>query len=174
MLRWSYWISNVLQRLVGTSSPREFLTKIRVKISLPLSPDPVKIKAQLTSGEPVVGSVITKARRRRRQRTAWGESTSCSSVSSSESTSSFAKDFPDRLPQKAVDLELGVIGQGETSRGQQQQHRTAVSATEPDDDNDPQSLLRAARLWRQRSLQTRETIREQEQMLILRQLHDED
>uniref|UniRef100_A0A182S8W3 U2A'/phosphoprotein 32 family A C-terminal domain-containing protein n=1 Tax=Anopheles maculatus TaxID=74869 RepID=A0A182S8W3_9DIPT len=136
--------------------------------------NPVKIKAQLTSGEPVVGSVITKARRRRRQRTAWGESTSCSSVSSSDS--SFSKDFPERLPQKAVDLELGVIGvagQGEPSRhASATQHRPPESTTGTDDD--PQSLLRAARLWRQRSLQTRETIREQEQMLILRQLHDEE
>ncbi|XP_052888195.1 uncharacterized protein LOC128296752 [Anopheles moucheti] len=137
----------------------------------PSTADTVKIKAQLTSGEPVVGSVITKARRRRRQRTAWGESTSCSSVSSSDS--SFSKDFPDRLPQKAVDLELGVIGvagQGESSRSAH--HRQPESATGTDDD--PQNLLRAARLWRQRSLQTRETIREQEQMLILRQLHDEE
>ncbi|XP_053659137.1 uncharacterized protein LOC128708201 [Anopheles marshallii] len=137
----------------------------------PSTADTVKIKAQLTSGEPVVGSVITKARRRRRQRTAWGESTSCSSVSSSDS--SFSKDFPERLPQKAVDLELGVIGvagQGESSRSTH--HRQPESATGTDDD--PQNLLRAARLWRQRSLQTRETIREQEQMLILRQLHDEE
>uniref|UniRef100_A0A182M0Q7 U2A'/phosphoprotein 32 family A C-terminal domain-containing protein n=1 Tax=Anopheles culicifacies TaxID=139723 RepID=A0A182M0Q7_9DIPT len=137
----------------------------------PSTADPAKIKAQLTSGEPVVGSVITKARRRRRQRTAWGESTSCSSVSSSDS--SFSKDFPERLPQKAVDLELGVIGvagQGESSRSTQ--HRPLVSTTGTDDD--PQNLLRAARLWRQRSLQTRETIREQEQLLILRQLHDEE
>ncbi|XP_053670229.1 uncharacterized protein LOC128720580 [Anopheles nili] len=139
----------------------------------PSTADPTKIKAQLTSGEPVVGSVVTKARRRRRQRTAWGESTSCSSVSSSDS--SFSKDFPDRLPQKAVDLELGVIGvgqgQGQSSRGIHQQ-RPAEPATGTDDD--PQNLLRAARLWRQRSLQTRETIREQEQRLVLRQLRDEE
>ncbi|XP_320563.5 uncharacterized protein LOC1280701 [Anopheles gambiae] len=170
--------ASVLRRPITSASVERRVTVELLDQQRPSTADPVKIKAQLTSGEPVVGSVITKARRRRRQRTAWGESTSCSSVSSSESSSSFAKDFPDRLPQKAVDLELGVIGQGETSRGQQQQqqqqHRTAVSATEPDDDNDPQSLLRAARLWRQRSLQTRETIREQEQMLILRQLHDEN
>ncbi|XP_035893440.1 uncharacterized protein LOC118503839 [Anopheles stephensi] len=138
----------------------------------PSTADPLKIKAQLTSGEPVVGSVITKARRRRRQRTAWGESTSCSSVSSSDS--SFSKDFPDRLPQKAVDLELGVIGvpgQGEaSSRATQRRPPEPTTGT----DDDPQNLLRAARLWRQRSLQTRETIREQEQMLILRQLHDEE
>ncbi|XP_049296789.1 uncharacterized protein LOC125770829 [Anopheles funestus] len=137
----------------------------------PSTADPVKLKAQLTSGEPVVGSVITKARRRRRQRTAWGESTSCSSVSSSDS--SFSKDFPDRLPQKAVDLELGVIGvagQGEPSRSTHRRQPESATGT----DDDPQNLLRAARLWRQRSLQTRETIREQEQMLILRQLHDEE
>uniref|UniRef100_A0AAG5DPN9 U2A'/phosphoprotein 32 family A C-terminal domain-containing protein n=1 Tax=Anopheles atroparvus TaxID=41427 RepID=A0AAG5DPN9_ANOAO len=136
----------------------------------PSTADPVKIKAQLTSGEPVVGSIVTKARRRRRQKTAWGESTSCSSVSSSDS--SFSKDFPDRLPQKAVDLELGVIG---VVRGQgQSQSRGVPAQTQPGTDDDPQSLLRAARLWRQRSLQTRETIREQEQLLMLRQLTDEN
>uniref|UniRef100_A0A182NZY2 U2A'/phosphoprotein 32 family A C-terminal domain-containing protein n=1 Tax=Anopheles epiroticus TaxID=199890 RepID=A0A182NZY2_9DIPT len=161
--------SNSVQRRPITASTERRVTVELLDQQRPSTADPVKIKAQLTSGEPVVGSVITKARRRRRQRTAWGESTSCSSVSSSDS--SFSKDFPDRLPQKLVDLELGVIGQGETSRGQP--HRANTVSAPDTDDNDPQSLLRAARLWRQRSLQTRETIREQEQMLILRQLHDE-
>uniref|UniRef100_A0A182N2Y9 U2A'/phosphoprotein 32 family A C-terminal domain-containing protein n=1 Tax=Anopheles dirus TaxID=7168 RepID=A0A182N2Y9_9DIPT len=169
----------------GERGPRRPITasvERRVTVELldqqrPSTADPVKIKAQLTSGEPVVGSVVTKARRRRRQRTAWGESTSCSSVSSSDS--SFSKDFPDRLPQKAVDLELGVIGvargQGQTSRGAAQRSQHTEHATVgDDDDDDAQSLLRAARLWRQRSLQTRETIREQEQLLILRQLNDEE
>uniref|UniRef100_A0A182W228 U2A'/phosphoprotein 32 family A C-terminal domain-containing protein n=1 Tax=Anopheles minimus TaxID=112268 RepID=A0A182W228_9DIPT len=160
-----------VQRRPITASVERRVTLELLDHQRPSTADPAKIKAQLTSGEPVVGSVITKARRRRRQRTAWGESTSCSSVSSSDS--SFSKDFPERLPQKAVDLELGVIGvagQGESSRSTQ--HRPLESATGTDDD--PQNLLRAARLWRQRSLQTRETIREQEQMLILRQLHDEE
>ncbi|XP_049544001.1 uncharacterized protein LOC125956307 [Anopheles darlingi] len=144
----------------------------------PSTADPVKIKAQLTSGEPVVGSIVTKARRRRRQRTAWGESTSCSSVSSSDS--SFSKEFPERLPQKAVDLELGVIGMrhSQQSHSGGQARPTGQRPSEPEPDtgtpDDPQSLLRAARLWRQRSVQTRETIREQEQLLVLRQLTDED
>ncbi|XP_055598144.1 uncharacterized protein LOC129747813 [Uranotaenia lowii] len=116
----------------------------------PASADANKIKSQLTSGEPLCGSIVTKARRTRRQRTAWGESTSCSSMSSSDS--SYSKDFPDRLPQKNVDLELGVIGlQGEPDG--------ASTA-----DEDSQSLLRAARLWRQRSVQTREAIRAQDQL----------
>ncbi|XP_050081190.1 uncharacterized protein LOC126568716 [Anopheles maculipalpis] len=164
----------VAMRRPTTASVERRVTVELLEQQRPSTADPVKIKAQLTSGEPVVGSVITKARRRRRQRTAWGESTSCSSVSSSDS--SFSKDFPERLPQKAVDLELGVIGvagQGESSR-----HASAAQQRPPDSttgtDDDPQHLLRAARLWRQRSLQTRETIREQEQMLILRQLHDEE
>ncbi|XP_050094608.1 uncharacterized protein LOC126577197 [Anopheles aquasalis] len=145
----------------------------------PSTADPVKIKAQLTSGEPVVGSIVTKARRRRRQRTAWGESTSCSSVSSSDS--SFSKEFPERLPQKAVDLELGVIGmrQAQPSHSGGHSRPAGQRPSEPDGTDtampdDPQSLLRAARLWRQRSVQTRETIREQEQLLVLRQLTDED
>ncbi|XP_035789053.1 uncharacterized protein LOC118465193 [Anopheles albimanus] len=146
----------------------------------PSTADPVKLKAQLTSGEPVVGSIVTKARRRRRQRTAWGESTSCSSVSSSDS--SFSREFPERLPQKAVDLELGVIGMRPGQQSQQsggQSRPAGQRPSEPEHDatgtpDDPQSLLRAARLWRQRSVQTRETIREQEQLLVLRQLTDED
>ncbi|XP_055627908.1 uncharacterized protein LOC129769575 [Toxorhynchites rutilus septentrionalis] len=116
----------------------------------PATADTGKIKGQLTSGEPLCGTIVTKARRALRQRTAWGESTSCSSMSSSDS--SYSKDFPDRLPQKAVDLELGVIGM-------QDHAGKSASVT----GNDAQNLLRAARLWRQRSLQTRESIREHDQ-----------
>lgn len=72
-------------------------------------------------------------------------------MSSTDST--YSKDFPDRLPQKHVDLELGVIGMQTQSGG---------AADDPGDDS--QSLLQAARLWRQRSLQTREAIREQDQL----------
>ena len=104
---------------------------------------------QLTSGVPLCGNIITKARLNRRQRTAWGESTS-DSMSSSDS--SYSKDFPDRLPQKSVDLELGVIG---------------MNANSIDDADDSQSLLNAARSWRQRSAQTRESIRDSENERIL-------
>lgn len=71
----------------------------------------------------------------------------------SSSDSSYSKDFPDRLPQKSIDLELGVIGM---------QNQSAGAENDPSDD--PQNLLRAARLWRQRSLQTREAIREQDRL----------
>ncbi|XP_053689018.1 uncharacterized protein LOC128738151 [Sabethes cyaneus] len=114
----------------------------------PSSADATKIKNQLTSGEPLCGNVVTKARRVRRQRTAWGESTSCSSMSSTDS--SYSKDFPERLPQKPIDLELGVIG----VPNQSDRHA----------DDDSQSLLRESRLLRQRSLQTREAIREHDQL----------
>ncbi|XP_055535707.1 uncharacterized protein LOC129724655 [Wyeomyia smithii] len=117
----------------------------------PATADATKIKNQLTSGEPLCGNVVTKARRVKRQRTAWGESTSCSSMSSSDS--SYSKDFPDRLPQKPVDLELGVIGV------QDQGERMANQA-----EDDSQSLLRESRLWRQRSLQTRESNRQYDQI----------
>ncbi|XP_058053424.1 uncharacterized protein LOC131205368 [Anopheles bellator] len=159
-------------QIMAVARPITATVERRVTVELrdqnrPSTADPVKLKAQLTSGEPVVGSIVTKARRRRRQRTAWGESTSCSSVSSSDS--SFSKDFPDRLPQKMVDLELGVVGMAVRGR-----HAPAVSREGEQPEDDPQNLLRAARLWRQRSLQTREAIREQEQRLVLRQLTDED
>lgn len=78
----------------------------------------------------------------------------------SSSDSSYSKDFPDRLPQKHVDLELGVIGM---------QNQPSVAAADVTGD-DSQSLLRAARMWRQRSLQTREAIREQDQ--LTRQMSD--
>ncbi|XP_058116783.1 uncharacterized protein LOC131288515 [Anopheles ziemanni] len=163
-----------LERRPTTASVERRVTVELLDQERPSTADPVKIKAQLTSGEPLVGSIVTKARRRRRQKTAWGESTSCSSVSSSDS--SFSKDFPDRLPQKAVDLELGVIGVAGGGQGQSQSRGAPPqNPSGPGTDDDPQSLLRAARLWRQRSLQTRETIREQEQqLLMLRQLNDED
>ncbi|KAL1401315.1 hypothetical protein pipiens_006711 [Culex pipiens pipiens] len=143
----------VLQPFRPTSSHQERTVTLELlDDARPATADATKIKHQLTSGEPLCGTIVTKARRTRRQRTAWGESTSCSSMSSSDS--SYSKDFPDRLPQKSVDLELGVIG---------------GSAPPPNDptgggDEDSQSLLRAARLWRQRSLQTRESIREQDQL----------
>ncbi|XP_052869709.1 uncharacterized protein LOC128275290 [Anopheles cruzii] len=178
--RWDVTAGDHRRSQIVAVAPRRPITATverRVTVELrdqdrPSTADPVKLKAQLTSGEPVVGSIVTKARRRRRQRTAWGESTSCSSVSSSDS--SFSKDFPDRLPQKVVDLELGVVGMAVRGRHVPAASRDGgfseqVSAGEQPED-DPQSLLRAARLWRQRSLQTREAIREQEQKLVLRQL----
>nr|XP_019556972.2 uncharacterized protein LOC109426000 [Aedes albopictus] len=144
----------------ATSQQERTVTVELLDDARPASADATKIKSQLTSGEPICGTIVTKARRTRRQRTAWGESTSCSSMSSSDS--SYSKDFPDRLPQKHVDLELGVIGM--------QNHSSGSAADAATGGDDSQSLLRAARMWRQRSLQTREAILEQDQ--LTRQMSD--
>lgn len=110
------------------------------------------IRSQLTTGEPIYGNIITKARKARRQRTAWGDSTSCSSMSSSDSSNNI-REFPDRLPQQHVDLELGVIGiQNDTD--------------EDKSINENQFLLEAARGWRQRSQQNREEIRNADNLRI--------
>jgi hypothetical protein len=115
----------------------------------PASADAVnRGNSHLTSGEPLCGNIITKARRQR-QKTAWGESTS-DSMSSTDS--SFSRDFPERIAQSSVDLELGVIG---------------VTDSGEHGEEDSQSLLQAARMWRQRSAQTREQIRESDNERLL-------
>lgn len=54
--------------------------------SRPSTSDGTRFRHDVTIGEPVCGSIVRKARKMRKQRTAWGESTSCSSLSSSDSS----------------------------------------------------------------------------------------
>jgi hypothetical protein len=104
-------------------------------------------KLQLSFGAPIFGSIVNFSRKLHRHRTAWGGSTSCSSISSS-SDSSYSRDFPNRLPQSSVDLELGVIGE------------RLVDQPTGDDEADSNKLLRQARLWRQRSQLNRDSAQE--------------
>lgn len=107
----------------------------------------------LTSGEPFHGNIISKARRRR-QHTAWGESTSSSSCSSGSFP--IVKDFPNQIPQTSIALELGVIGNYDKSLENEE------------DGNSSGRLLDASRKWRQNSQTTRETARHADNKRILR------
>lgn len=53
----------------------------------PNTADAVKPKYDISVGDPVCGNIITKARKPRKLKTAWGESCSSSSFSSSDSSS---------------------------------------------------------------------------------------
>lgn len=53
----------------------------------PTTADNAKPKYDVSVGEPVCGNIITKARKPRKLKTAWGESCSSSSISSSDSSS---------------------------------------------------------------------------------------
>lgn len=107
----------------------------------------------LTSGEPFHGNMISKARRRR-QHTAWGESTSSSSCSSGSFP--IVKDFPKQIPQTSIALELGVIGNFDKS------------SENEEEGNSSGRLLDASRKWRQNSQTTRETARHADNKRILR------
>lgn len=52
----------------------------------PITTDGAKAKYDVSVGEPVCGNIITKARKPRKLKTAWGESCSSSSFSSSDSS----------------------------------------------------------------------------------------
>ncbi len=77
---------NMSQDRPSTASGSE--RKVIAKISdRPSSADGQKFKRHdVTIGEPVVGNILNKVRKLRKLKTAWGESTSCSSLSSSDSS----------------------------------------------------------------------------------------
>lgn len=112
--------------------------------------------SSLTSGPPLYGNIIVAARRRDktnnpsftyRKRSAW---TSHSVSSSSSSLSSFdvvsQKDFPEKIPQQPVELELGIIGM------------QSSSPEGPNCEDTTDKLLAAARRWRQTSRRRRQTM----------------
>lgn len=71
------------QRAISAAPP---VTHISIS-RRPITADPVKPKYDISVGEPVCGNIITKARKPRKLKTAWGESCSSSSFSSSDSSS---------------------------------------------------------------------------------------
>lgn len=92
----------------------------------------------LSSGEPVCGNVISRLRYNRRiKRAAWAASESSSSISSSHDSIS-TKEFPEIIPQKSVDLELGVLGVT----------GCASESIRLSDDDDHSKHLLAAKKWR--------------------------
>lgn len=108
----------------------------------------------LTSGEPLCGNIVTKLRRRRRN-VAWADSQDTSSSDSLQSTTS-SKNFPSQLPQKSVELELGVIGVAEENNGNS------------GDLFGPEKLLQMAMKWREESRKTREKITHDDNVRILK------
>lgn len=97
----------------------------------------------LSSGEPVCGNVISRIRfNRKNKRSAWVASDSSSISSGSDSIST--KDFPEIIPQKTFDLELGVLGMVGCD--------SASNRLSEDDDH--AKLLLAARKWRRNCQKT--------------------
>ncbi|XP_063708734.1 leucine-rich repeat-containing protein 56 [Culicoides brevitarsis] len=109
----------------------------------------------LVSGEPLVGNILQQVRRNRKKKQAWADSSS--SISSTEISEGSARtDFPSRLEQNPVDLELGLVGSEE--------------AMDLSDEN----ILEAARVWRRQSAQRRERIRTADKARNLDQLFRDD
>lgn len=75
------------------SSETRVVARVTDVGSRPSTADGTRFKHDVTIGEPVCGSILTKARKLRKLRTAWGESTSCSSLSSSDSSCANNKSF---------------------------------------------------------------------------------
>lgn len=112
-------ISNPEQRPVTAAPP---VTHISIG-KRPTTSDNAKPKYDVSVGEPVCGNIITKARKPRKLKTAWGESCSSSSFSSSDSSA-----------------------QG-----------TPVNRRNSDKES-CDDLLESARLWREKSKQTRDNL----------------
>lgn len=107
------------------------------------------------SGEPLVGNILQQVRRNRKMKQAWAESSS--SISSTEvSDISTKTEFPSRLEQKPVDLELGLVGM-----------------EQPMDLSD-ENILEAARVFRRQSAQRRERIKTADKARNLNQLFGDE
>jgi hypothetical protein len=88
----------------------------------PTTSDGAKPKYDVSVGEPVCGNIITKARKPRKLKTAWGDSCSSSSFSSSDSS---------------------PVNKANTSKA-------------TDNTESCEELLESARLWREKSRESRE------------------
>lgn len=101
-------------------------------------------KHSLSTGAPICGSVIAKVRRDKQQR-AWASSrSSSSSTNSTEILSINQTNFPIVLPQKTIELELGVLPLVATTD-------KIESKTGTYDSKEISKLLAAAKKWRMRS-----------------------
>jgi hypothetical protein len=92
----------------------------------PMTSSGAKSKYDVSVGEPVCGNIITKARKPRKLKTAWGDSCSSSSMSSSDSSTTGTPVNKSSLSSKSAETETC------------------------------EDLLESARLWREKSKQTRE------------------
>lgn len=98
-----------------------------------------KSKLKISSGEPIVGNVLSHFRRNRKARIAWADSVS--EDNTSNTTSEAEKEFPTRMPLEPIDLELGLVCQ------------------EPREEINDENVLEVARKWRRRIQQTRQRIK---------------
>uniref|UniRef100_A0A336LT95 CSON003921 protein n=1 Tax=Culicoides sonorensis TaxID=179676 RepID=A0A336LT95_CULSO len=127
----------------------------RKKDERPSTAGQTKSRSLIVSGEPLVGNILQQVRRNRRNKQAWAESSS--SISSTDiSEQSTKTEFPARLEQKPVELELGLVG------------------TDQSLDLSDENILEAARVWRRQSAQRRERIRTADKARNLNQLFRDD
>ncbi|XP_059608229.1 uncharacterized protein LOC132256064 [Phlebotomus argentipes] len=107
----------------------------------------------IVSGAPVCGNIISMVRRKR-QKSAWGESDGSSESSSTrDSPQLTTKSFPMQLPQSSVDLELGICGTSKSFDDAQE--------------NTTENLLAAARKWRLNHQKTKATLQKNNSVEVL-------
>lgn len=107
-----------------------------------------------SGGEPIVGNIVNKVRRKRREKTITHKPNESSSTSMSSLLESSAKNvmnstkFPMLLPQSSVTLEMGVINTEPVSQSED---------AKCDQDQDVHQLIEMCRRWRELSRKSRET-----------------
>lgn len=121
-----------------------------------LSPIEQTKQRSVMSGEPLVGNILQQVRRNRKMRQAWADSSSSISSTDFSESASARTEFPTRLEQNPVDLELGLVG------------------TEEAMDLSDENILEAARVWRRQSAQRRERIKTADKARNLDQLFRDD
>jgi hypothetical protein len=112
---------NRIQQDIRPTTAEPPVTHISIS-KRPTTADRVKPKYDVSVGEPVCGNIITKARKPRKLKTAWGESCSSSSFSSSDSSA----------------------------------HGTPISRRNVPEEDETCELLESARLWREKSKESRD------------------
>lgn len=115
----------------------------------------VRLESSICSGgEPIVGNIVNKVRRKRRDKQiskpSESTSTSMSSLleSSLQNISKFCK-FPMQLPQSVVTLEMGLMNTETMPCSESQPGKT-------DEDQDVHQLIEMCRRWRELSRKSRE------------------
>lgn len=96
-------------------------------------------------GEPIFGNIVRKVRRQRKK-FAWTTDAEAQSSSSDSSRASSARRFPNTLPQRLVELELGVVGVASSSFNEN--IGGAILDIDINGNEEVTKLLVAARKWR--------------------------
>ncbi|XP_055320893.1 uncharacterized protein LOC129577583 [Sitodiplosis mosellana] len=101
-----------------------------------------------SGGEPIVGNIVNKVRRKRREKITHNSSNSSSILESSLQNVAKSNKFPMRLPQSSVTLELGIMNtEGMPSSSE---------LGKCDDNQDVHQLIEMCRRWRELSRKSRE------------------